>query len=618
MHLNLLEIFDLLSFNEMLKSFYDLTQISYSIIDNKGKTIFAGEWQNICVDFHRANKDSTKFCEEAEYEGIRFSKSSSAAVQKCKNGFSYIFIPITVNGKNLAYLALTQFLFDKADKEFFIKQAKKYGYDTDMYLDALKRVPVISKKEFYKHVKYFQSTIKMISKLLEKQMEQQKTEDLLIKKKNLLQQEVDNQTRKLKEMNEVLRKTHEDHYHILDGMPIGVVVSKWYKIIFINKEAAKIFADESPKLMINKSILEFVDSRSEGKQTLKKYLNSSYFSNNLVSFREKFIRKKDGKILNVEIATTTTEYGGEEVVLTVIQDISERERLEILNKKVEEKDKQLKEVLEYDLMKTEFFSNISHELRTPINVIYSALQNVNYFMEDIETENRTEKDKVQKYIATMKQNCHRLIRLINNFLDITRFDSGYEELELQNYNIVECVENITLSVVDYIESTGVEIIFDTNQEEKIIAIDPLQIERVILNLLSNAVKFTKSGGRITVTIYIEENNVEIFIKDTGMGIPEEKLGNVFERFVQADKSFTREKEGSGIGLSLVKAIVESHGGAITVNSKVDYGTEFIINLPVRLLSDDNSMEMKIKNNSSIRDENNYIEKVSIEFSDIYL
>ncbi|GAA0182861.1 hypothetical protein SH2C18_51540 [Clostridium sediminicola] len=474
MHHNLLEIFDLLSFNEMLKSFYDLTKISYTILDNKGITIFAGQWQKICVDFHRARKESTIFCEEAEYKGIIGSKSKSLTVQKCKNGFYYMFIPITVNGKNLAYLVLTQFLFDEPDKEFFIKQAKEYGYDVEKYLEALDKVPVLSKEEFDKHVRYFESTIKMISKLLEKQIEQQKTEAILTEKKNKLQQEVDNQT------------------------------------------------------------------------------------------------------------------------------------------------KELKEVLEYDMLKTEFFSNISHELRTPINVIYSALQNVNFFMKEIKTENREEKNKVQKYIVTMKQNCHRLIRLINNFLDITKFDSGYSELELQNYNIVECVENITLSVVDYIESTGVEIIFDTNEEEKIIAIDPLQIERVILNLLSNAIKFTKPGGKIVVNLFVHENNVMISVKDTGVGIPEKKLDNIFERFVQADKSFSREKEGSGIGLSLVKSIIEGHGGNISVNSEVGHGTEFNINLPVKVILEDDSNERKIKKNNHLRDNNDHIERVSIEFSDIYL
>ena len=193
-----------------------------------------------------------------------------------------------------------------------------------------------------------------------------------------------------------------------------------------------------------------------------------------------------------------------------------------------------------------------------------------------------------KYIKMMKQNCYRLLRLINNLIDITKIDTGYFHINEINYNIISLIENITLSVADYIENKGMSLIFDTDVEEKIIACDPEKIERIILNLLSNAVKFTPCGGNIIVNIEDNIDNICIRVKDTGRGIPAEKLDSIFERFVQVDKSLARDHEGSGIGLSLVKALVELHGGTISVKSKEGNGTEFIIYIPCKLVESEAS------------------------------
>ena len=212
----------------------------------------------------------------------------------------------------------------------------------------------------------------------------------------------------------------------------------------------------------------------------------------------------------------------------------------------------------------------------------------------------------------MKQNCYRLLRLVNNIIDITKIDSGYFDINEQNINVISLIENITLSVADYIENKGLSIVFDTIVEEKIIACDPEKMERIILNILSNAVKFTSSGGEIMVNIEDCIENVCIRIKDTGRGIPADKLKSIFERFVQVDKSLTRDHEGSGIGLSLVKCLVELHGGTISVKSKENYGAEFIIYLPCRLVNEYND---KITFCDSIDED--FIEKINLEFSDIY-
>ncbi|MEA4847766.1 MAG: MEDS domain-containing protein [Clostridiaceae bacterium] len=274
-------------------------------------------------------------------------------------------------------------------------------------------------------------------------------------------------------------------------------------------------------------------------------------------------------------------------------------------------DKQLQEsdnTLECDKMKTEFFSNISHEFKTPLNVILATIQLM-----------KSQKDQAYKgmkesqYLKIMQKNCYRLLRLVNNLIDITKIDSDYYELRPQNYNIIGLIKGITGSVAEYAMKRGIYIIFDTNVEEKVIACDPDQIERIILNLLSNAIKFTHSGGSIWVKILDKGETLKISIKDTGIGIPRDKQASIFNRFQQVDKSLTRQHEGSGIGLSLVKALVEKHGGRISLNSEFGKGTEFTIEIPCNTLMDLEDKPGIYKNFSN----HNYAEKISIEFSDIY-
>lgn len=266
--------------------------------------------------------------------------------------------------------------------------------------------------------------------------------------------------------------------------------------------------------------------------------------------------------------------------------------------------------MEYEGLKTEFFANLSHELKTPLNLIYSTVQLMSLKMKN---EDRTQVF-LEKSLDILKQNCFRMMRLVNNLIDITKIDSGYFELELQEINIVQVVEDIVMSVTHYTESKGMTLLFDTEMEEKYMLVDLNSVERIILNLLSNAVKFTNIGGEIFVYMYEHEDKVRISVKDTGVGIPEEKQTLIFERFRQVDKSFARNHEGSGIGLSLVKSLVALHDGNIILKSEPGIGTEVVIELPVRKsesknIPKANSAQMDMKSNN--------VEFVNIEFSDIY-
>jgi signal transduction histidine kinase len=265
---------------------------------------------------------------------------------------------------------------------------------------------------------------------------------------------------------------------------------------------------------------------------------------------------------------------------------------------------------QYEKLRTNFFANISHELRTPLTIIFSGQQMLDIILR--RTDLGVIKSDIYKYMGIINQNCNRLLRIISNLIDITKIDAGYFNVYLGKYDIVKVVEDITLSVARYIEDRDIKLTFDTEIEEKVIACDPEKIERIMLNLLSNSVKFTPAGGSIYVNICLKLNNVVITVKDTGIGIPPMMRNLIFERFIQVDKTTTRNNEGSGIGLCIVKSLVELHNGRIFVISEEGAGSEFVIELP------DKTVESKGQSTSKIAaDENSRIHKINIEFSDIY-
>lgn len=268
--------------------------------------------------------------------------------------------------------------------------------------------------------------------------------------------------------------------------------------------------------------------------------------------------------------------------------------------------KELKNDLEKNI---ELLSNIAHEIKTPLNVIFSSIQVIE---QDMDSVDQKCDDKNQKYIKIMKQNCYKLMKLVNNLIDVTKLNCGFLKLDMHNKNIVSLVENIVDSVVPYVESRGINLTFDTDVEEKIIAVDSDKIERIILNLLSNAIKFTKQKGSIFVNIISENDSVLISVEDTGIGIPEDKINMIFKRFQQVENLYRGNSEGSGIGLYLVKSLVELHGGKIYIESNYGKGSKFTVKLPVHMIKEDKMNASMDLSNFNYEDSKH---RINIEFSD---
>lgn len=231
-------------------------------------------------------------------------------------------------------------------------------------------------------------------------------------------------------------------------------------------------------------------------------------------------------------------------------------------------------------LKSDFIVNLSHELRTPINIIVNTTKVIKINLR----QDKVDKESIEEKLDIINNNSYRLLKISNNIIDITSSESGLFKLIEKNENIVSVVEEAFISSIEFAKTKNIEMLFDTSEEEVIICIDKIQIQRVVLNLLSNAIKYTNKGGSVFVSVREISNEVEILVKDNGIGIPESKIEEIFYRFYQVDYSINRVNEGSGMGLCIVKDIIEYHNGRIVVESKIGKGSEFKVYLPIKVVN----------------------------------
>lgn len=424
------------------------------------------------------------------------------------------------------------------------------------------------------------------------------------KKIRTLSSELEIQQNNRKNIEELLFRNKVCYDLLFENSQNAILLHHNGIIQYANKSAAKLLGYNQFVELSNISIYNHYNL-GDLKRTKEKY--TDIISNKLSKIiYEDNIKTCNGRTISVRNTSSYFIYEGQPSILTFFYDITPEIQYNILKENAENNLKLLNETKEFNVLITEFFTNISHEIKTPVNVIYAAIQAINMY---IEKYNTLDGKKCKSYLATMKQNCLRMIKLINNLLDLTKADSGFVQIHKTNGDLVSVVEEITQSVITYLKTRNIQLIFDTNIEEKIMAFDCDMIERIMLNLISNAFKYSNSGGIIFVNFEDKGSSVEIKVRDQGKGISAEKLDVIFERFGQANRTLCRECEGTGIGLYLVKSFVEMHDGKISVKSEQGKGSEFIIEIPVEILENKKDIHENIFTNK--------VERIDIEFSDIY-
>ena len=229
-----------------------------------------------------------------------------------------------------------------------------------------------------------------------------------------------------------------------------------------------------------------------------------------------------------------------------------------------------------DEVKTRFFTNITHEFRTPLTVILGLAE-----------ELRKEKGKSDREdgLRIIKRNGQKLLHLINQLLDLSKIDTAQFKLHYQNKEVVSFTQYVGESFESLAEQKGVRLSIYSEIDELTMAIDPVRLQQIIANLLSNAIKFTAARGKVILHLSQQESTLLLKVKDTGQGIPEAALPSIFDRFYQVDGRASRQGEGTGIGLALVKELVQAMEGGIQVKSQLGRGTEFLVSLPINLLEE---------------------------------
>jgi len=261
-----------------------------------------------------------------------------------------------------------------------------------------------------------------------------------------------------------------------------------------------------------------------------------------------------------------------------VEDLMERlkERAHVLERLKEESDLQAEKIREHEKLKDRFFANISHEFRNPLTLLMGPLRDL--------LESSEESDRIRismQTLSRMERNGQQLLELINQLLDLSKIDAGAITLHRQPVDLCALVEETVRSFAPMAESRKIDLDCDFEDHALNALADPEQLQRAVSNLVSNAIKFTPESGNVTVSVArveTSDNSLEIRVSDTGTGIPAEDLPHVFDRFYQAEHSRGTGERGTGIGLALVKEIVELHGGTVHVNSEPGEGSEFIINL----------------------------------------
>lgn len=234
------------------------------------------------------------------------------------------------------------------------------------------------------------------------------------------------------------------------------------------------------------------------------------------------------------------------------------------------------EAIEQGIRSLDLFANMSHELRTPISVLLSGIGLLEKALKEPGQEELS-----RQALDIARKNCLRLLRIVNNILDLAKADAGCLKLHLQNLRPDEFLGKIVDMAEPYAKKKQIRLKFTPGTFNGTIAADEAKLGRIMLNLLSNAIRFTGPGGRIGVHIRNAGKSLAITVQDDGMGIPKEKQGIIFMPFMQADDSLDKKAEGCGLGLPIVKSLVELHGGSIRVQSCVGQGSKFIFDLPAR-------------------------------------
>jgi two-component system, OmpR family, phosphate regulon sensor histidine kinase PhoR len=456
---------------------------------------------------------------------IRYSETT-------KREMMYIAIPLLQNNKPIVVIRTSAYL---SEIQKTISAVNKKIINSAIVLTILALLlAVLSSRNLTKPIRVITSVAERIKK-------GEFDSRIVLKRKDeigRLSSSINEMAESLNELFSTLKAEREEIKSILSSMAEGLIV-----------------LDEKEKIALAndnfKAIVGFAEDNIQGKYYWE-VIKNMQFSDLVKEIKETGIRQ------NKEIELNNKLYSANGGLALQAKD---RKTIIVLH--------DITEIKNTERIKSDFIANVSHELKTPLTSIKG-------FAETLEQESGK---KYKKFAETIRRNADRLINIVQDLLVISELERKEEKIQIEQINLKEMFNNIKKLFSAKLKIKKLKYQVTISDEVNILNGDPFLIEQMLTNLIDNAIKYNVEEGKIIVTASKIDNNIKIIVEDTGIGIGQEHLSRIFERFYVVDKSRSRRLGGTGLGLSIVKHIVLSHNGKIEVESEVGKGTRFIITLP---------------------------------------
>lgn len=555
--LELSDIIDVGKIQVLLDKFNKVTNIAIGVIDNKGNMLVESGWQEICTKFHRNQSETCRLCAESEKQLCSYIPAGSFKEYKCKNNMHDIATPITIGGKHMGNLLLTQFLYEdeKLDIATFSKQALQFGFNEQEYIEALNKVPRWSRESIDAAVSFHAALADLISSLsystikLANALEIQKNMEAQIRKQNEFQQLLINALRDTGQILLVIedgKVIYNNDYH--HGCQLGYVKGE---------------LPETP---------EFIEwAHPDDRDRLMSIYKRRIAGEPVPNSYEIGAITRNGERREYELYGSAIPNTNPVQVVILKRDITQRKIVEQELVKAKEKAE------ESNRLKSAFLATMNHELRTPLNAVMGFSELLKH-----DTGNAAE------YAEIIYSSGKHLLNMLEDILVLAIAEQSEVLLRNQTLNLgnlfsdsCEVLTEILRNSVK-IDDIVLEFYPDVQLLSNNVSADPNKINQVLGNLFKNAVKFTDKG-RIEFGLLSEKPGwITFYVRDTGIGIDKDKQHVVFEFFRQVDDSHSRKHGGIGIGLTIAKKITEVLKGTLTFVSEPGVGTTFYFSLPVEL------------------------------------
>lgn len=542
MKTNIIDLIDFKKVDALLEGFNKSTGFVTAILDLEGNIISQSGWRQICTEFHRVLPETAKRCSISDtILANKMAAGEKYHFYQCLNGLVDVAVPIVIKGEHIANLFSGQFFFEPPDIDFFKEQAKKFGFDEEIYLNALSKVPVMSKEKVKTAMDFLLDMTQLISDLAFQKNEQEL-------------------------LNIAVQEREERFRSTLSNMIEGCqIIGFDWCYIFINSSAEQHNRRPTKELLGRKYMdmwpgVEDTEVFRLIKECMD-YRTPHHFENEFI-FPDGYSGWFDLSIQPVP-----------EGVFILSIDISERKKTEEiilrLNEELEDKVKQRTAQLEASNKELEAFSySVSHDLRAPLRHINGYVDLLNQRFSDQLPE------KAQHYLNTISNASKQMGTLIDDLLQFSR--TGRKEVHIEKIDMNKLL-NETLEEIK--PDTENRVINWDIQPLPRVSVDYPLLKIVWKNLLDNALKYTryKTIAEISIGYYEEKNHFVFYIRDNGVGFNMKyahKLFGVFQR-LHAQNEF----EGTGIGLANVQRIILKHEGRIWAEAEPDKGAAFYFTLP---------------------------------------